>query len=105
MINAIDKKQMYDNVIMGKENASKEWYCIIPMFLTSFNVYFVFGYAYFMCICFKTAIWLFLKPGLAYFGEDRLATLSGGCTFYGSGFYLLFSKVSKLLCSDLQVRV
>jgi len=59
---------MHGSVIMGKENASKEWYCIIPMFLTSFNVYFVFGYAYFMCICFKTATGLFLvffvrRPG------------------------------------------
>jgi len=55
---------MYNSVIMGKENASKEGNCIISMFLTSFNVYFVFGYAYFMCICFKTAIWLFwVKTG------------------------------------------
>jgi len=64
MINAIDKKQMYDSVIIGKENASKEWDCTISMFLTSFNVYFVFGYACIMCICRKTAIWLFL----AFFG-------------------------------------
>jgi len=59
MINVIDKKQMYDSVIIGKENASKEWNCIISMFLTSFNVYFVFGYAYIMCICHKTAICFF----------------------------------------------
>jgi len=59
MNDAIDNKQMYDSVIMGK-NASKEQNCILSMFLTSFNVYFVCGYAYFMCICFKTAIWLFL---------------------------------------------
>jgi len=51
---------MYHNVITGKENVSKEWNCIASMFLTSFNVYFVFGYAYFMCICLKTAIWHFL---------------------------------------------
>ena len=51
MINAIDKKQMYDNVIMGKENASKECNCcIIPMFLTSFDVYFVFGFVYFFSV-------------------------------------------------------
>jgi len=31
------------------------------MFLTSVDVYFVFGYARFMCICFKTAIWHFLN--------------------------------------------
>jgi len=29
------------------------------MFLTSFGVYFVFGYACFMCICLKTSIWMF----------------------------------------------
>jgi len=29
------------------------------MFLTSFNAYFVFGYACFLRICLKTAIWLF----------------------------------------------
>jgi len=41
MIDAIDKKHLYDSVIMGKENASEEWNCIIPMFLTIFNVYFL----------------------------------------------------------------
>jgi len=31
------------------------------LFLTGFDVYFFeFGYAYFMCIGFKTDIWLFL---------------------------------------------
>ena len=75
MIDAIDKKQMYDSVIMGKENASWEPNCIIPMFLTSFNVYFVCVYAYFMRICFETAIWLFWDKVWLFFGEDRLATL------------------------------
>jgi len=48
------------------------------MFLMSFNIYFVCGCACFMYICLKTAIWLFLTflgQGLAFFGEDRLATL------------------------------
>jgi len=38
MVNVIDKKQMYDSVNMGKENASKERNCIRPisMFLTMF---------------------------------------------------------------------
>jgi len=49
MIDFIDKKQMYDNAITGKINASKEWNCFVSMFLTSFSVCFVFGYAYFMC--------------------------------------------------------
>jgi len=59
MIDVIDKKQMHYSVIMGKEYASKDWTCVISMFLTSFNVYFVCGCACFMCICLKTAIWLF----------------------------------------------
>jgi len=78
MIDVIDKKQMHDSVITGKEYASKDWACIISMFfLTSFNVYFVCGCACFVCICLKTAIWLFLAffgQDLAIFGEDRLAT-------------------------------
>jgi len=48
-IDVIDKKQMYNSVITRKENDSKDWNCIISMFLTSFNVYFVFGYA-FVCV-------------------------------------------------------
>jgi len=48
MIDAIDKKHMYDSVVTGKENASEEWNCIISMYLKSFNIYFLFGYAYFM---------------------------------------------------------
>ena len=66
--------------IYGKENASKYWNCIISMFLASFNVYFVFGIACFMCICLKTAIWLFLPfwvTSSGFFGEHRLITLVG----------------------------
>jgi len=33
------------------------------------------GYACFLCIYLKTAIWLFLGQGLAFFDEDRSATL------------------------------
>jgi len=75
MINFIDKKQMYDSVTTEKENASKERNYIISLFLTSFNVYFAFAYACFMCICPKTPLWLFLGQGLDFFGENRLATL------------------------------
>jgi len=78
MIDVIDKKQMPDSVITGKEYASKDWTCVISMLLTSFNVYFVCGCACFMCICLKTATWRFLAylgQGLAFFVEDRLATL------------------------------
>ena len=69
---------MYNSEITGKENASKEWNCILSIFLTSFNVYFVFGYAWFMYIFLKTAIWLFLAffgTRSGFFDEDRLATL------------------------------
>jgi len=38
-------------VIMGKENASMVRNCIMLMFMTIFNICFVFGNACFMCIC------------------------------------------------------
>ena len=77
MFDVFDKKQMYDSAITWKENASKDWNYIISMFLTSSNIYFVFGYACFISTCFKTAIWLclfFLRQGLVFF-KDRLAAL------------------------------
>jgi len=40
-----NKTQMYDSVITWKENASKDWNCIISIFLSSCIIYFVFGYA------------------------------------------------------------
>ena len=43
MIDVIDKMQMHDSVIIGKEYASKDWTCVISMFLTSFMVYFACG--------------------------------------------------------------
>ena len=67
MIYVTDKKQIHDSVITGKEYASEDWTCVISIFLTSFNDYFMCGCACFMCICLKTAIcffwdkvWLFL---------------------------------------------
>jgi len=36
-------------------------------FLTSFDICFVFGYAFFMCIHLKTAIWLFLEQDPEFF--------------------------------------
>ena len=59
MIYVIDKRQMHDSVITGEEYASKDWTCVVSMCLTGFNAYFVCGCACFMCICLKTAIWLF----------------------------------------------
>jgi len=46
IFHVFNKTQMYSSVITGKENASNIWNCIILMFLTSFIIYFVFGYAY-----------------------------------------------------------
>jgi len=40
MFDVFNKKQIYDSVFTGQENASKNWNCIISMFLTSFNIYF-----------------------------------------------------------------
>ena len=65
---------MRDSVITGKEYASKDWTCVISMFLTSFNVYSVCGCACFVCIYLKTYIWFFgTRSG--FFGEDRLVIL------------------------------
>jgi len=49
---------MHDSVITGKEYASKDWTCVISMFLTSFNACFVCGCTCFMCICLEIALWL-----------------------------------------------
>jgi len=43
------------------------------MFLTSFNVYFVFGYA-FVCVYVLNCYLAFLRQGLAFFGKDKLAS-------------------------------
>jgi len=40
IFDVFNKKQQYDSVFTGKENASKNWNCILSMFLTSFNIYF-----------------------------------------------------------------
>jgi len=52
IISVIDKKQMHNSVNTGKENALMIG-IVLYRFLTSFNVYFVFGYACFMRICLK----------------------------------------------------
>jgi len=55
-IHVFDKKQMYDSAITGKKYASRDWTCVISMFLTRLNVYFVCGCACFMRVCLKPAI-------------------------------------------------
>jgi len=64
MIDAIDKKQICHSVITGrKQNASKEWNCIIAMVLMSFSLclfcVWVSIFYYFICTCCKTTVWLF----------------------------------------------
>ena len=78
MLDIFNNKKMYVTVSTVKENASEDWNCITTMFLTSFNNYFVFGYACCICACFMTAVWLFLffgGLGPDFFSEGRLATL------------------------------
>jgi len=56
----------------------EEWNCIITVFLTNFNVYFVFVYACFFVYALKLLsgfFYHFLVQGLAFFDEDMLATL------------------------------
>jgi len=50
--------------------------CTTSMFLTSFNVYFVLGYAFLHVCAFMSPIWNldFVRQELASFGEDRFAT-------------------------------
>jgi len=64
---------MHDSVIMGKEYASKDWTCVILMFLTSFNVYIVWLCMFYVCMS-QNCYPAFLGQGLAFFGEDGLAT-------------------------------
>jgi len=40
IFNVFNKKQLYDSVFTGNENASKNLNCILSMFLMSFNIYF-----------------------------------------------------------------
>jgi len=65
---------MHDSVITGREYVSKDSTCVISMFSTSFNVYFVWlcmFYVYMPQNCYLA----FLGQGPAFFREDRLATL------------------------------
>ena len=40
IFSVFNKKQMYDTVLTGVKNASKNWNCILLMFLTRFVIYF-----------------------------------------------------------------
>jgi len=76
IIDVIDKKQMHGRVITGKENACKQWNCI--------TVYRCFWRVlmsvlclvmHVLCVYASKLLSGFLGQGLAFFGEDRLATL------------------------------
>jgi len=56
ILDVFNKKQMCVSLITGKGNDSEDWNCITSIFLTCFNIFFVFGYAFFICVCFMTAI-------------------------------------------------
>jgi len=50
MIDVIDKKQMHDSAITGKEYASKDWTCVISMFLTSFIMSILCVFVHVSCV-------------------------------------------------------
>ena len=41
ILDVCNKKQMYNSVFTGKDNASKNWNCILSMFLKSFDIHLV----------------------------------------------------------------
>jgi len=63
------------SVFTEKENAAEDWNCIASMILTSFIISFAFWHAYFICVYFVTAVWLFWDEVWIFVGEDKLATL------------------------------
>ena len=91
-IDVIDKKQMYDSVITRKEYASEYQNCFIWVF-DEFYVCFVFSYAYFMCVCPKTAIWLFWDNLWLFWLKEvsNPAVLYIGIAENDNGLELLFS--------------
>ena len=77
MINVIDKKQMYDSLqLWGKTMLPRSGNVLYRCFWRV-NVYFVFGYA--LCVyavkLLSGFFWFFLGQGLAFCGENSLATL------------------------------
>jgi len=76
MIDVIDKKRMHKSVIMGIKYVSKDWTCVISMFLTSLsNLYVV---VHVLCVYaskLQSAFFRFIVTRSRFFGEDRLATL------------------------------
>jgi len=59
LVDVFNKKQMYESVITGK-NASKDWNCIISMFLTSLMSVLCLVIHFSCMICLKTTLCFFL---------------------------------------------
>ena len=89
--NVFHKKQMYNSVITGKENASKDWNCIISMFLIVL-----------ITICLKTAICFFLvKTGwqscsIQEFSGPALELESVGPGFIFSVFGRILFEITEI---------
>jgi len=66
MIDVIDEKQMHDSLITGKEYASKEWTCVISMFLTSFKCLFFVWLCMFYVYMPQKCYLAFLGQGLDF---------------------------------------
>jgi len=78
--------------LLGKklENASEDQdgNCVISMCLMSFNINFMFGYACFMRISLKTAVWLFLTS----FGTRPGFFVKTGCS---PDYHLHFCQICR----------
>jgi len=65
-----NKKQTYNSVFTGQEYASKNWNCIVLMFLMSCNIYFCLV-MHVLCSLHVLGLlsglfWIFLRQGLAF---------------------------------------
>jgi len=56
VFDVFNKKQMYVNVITGKENASEDQNCITSMFQATFYNLCLVMLRYVLCVCFMTAM-------------------------------------------------
>ena len=67
----------------------------------SFNIYSVFGYACFMCICLKRTICFFGGTRSVFFGEDKLATLLGvtGLQLTSVEHFFMHTVMIMMLCA------
>ena len=94
IIDVVDKKQMYDSVITGKENASKEWNCIISYYIdeswqVAMSVLCLIRHI--LCVNALKLLSSFFGTKSDFFGEDRLATLVRGQFWYWSGSLIIMN--------------